>query len=1036
MSERQVRIVISGEAASLIRAAQQAEGALGRIGQQGERAGSQVSSFGDKLRAGLEAAGVAVGLAGVAAAIGKTITVGRAFEDNLNQLQAVSGATANEMQAVSARARELGNDLDLPTTSASDAAEAMLALSKGGLSVAESMAAAKGTLTLAAAAQVSGAQAAEIQANALNAFGLSADKANMVADVLANTANAASGEITDFAQALAQSSGVANMFGVDIDDTATVLGIFAKAGLQGSDAGTSLKTSLLAMLDPTLKQKSAIEQLGLTIFDAQGNFVGMRTITDQLSTAQQTLTQEQFNTAAAVVFGSDAVRAASFLAQGGAAAYDEMNAAVNRAGGAQEVAAATTKGLSGEIGKFQSKLEDVALNLYGNFSPALESAVGFATGAVGVFGDLASWFGELPGPVQAAAISLGAVVILAGPLNALWAGMGAKLVAAGAAWTAFSTRVAAASGVMARAGILAGAAAGALGGPLGIALVAGATALALFAGSSDDAAGATADFTGAIDENTGSLTENAQTVIARAAAESGAAAAYKAAGGNVADYTAALAGNADKQEEVRRVLADAASAAEDAGTSYDLAAVGADGMGAATGESVTVLGEQSGAFNNATTASKQFEADLAAVNDAQAVGKLAAEGTAGAIDTQVAAATDAVSPMEAMAEATKLAAENAKLLAENTGVEQALSGAARAADDASRALDFLLLKMIEFSGRNLTAEEAANALNSALRGVESAFEDGTKAATENTEAGDLNIDALKNWDVAALTATESGSQMYDQLNDLVSAHAQTTSAAYLNAIASGDVAGAQGIARTAAQKSRDAFLELTDKFTGNREESVRLADRLGVLDGVQIDDKLFDAILEDQVAKGKLTTLQAQEIRDKQFAITAQDNATYTIDNIQAALNAMQTYKQVEINTIVRTTNVAVEDGGILAYANGGVHAANGLYGRGLSQVRAGSGGGVTWAEAGTGREFYLSMKPGMRERNQGLAAQAVKELGGQATFGDRRRPAPFIPQMPGSQGSASNTYTGQQGGVQGVTINNYAAGDVLSELDYAMARL
>src|SRR5690349_4917872 len=273
MADRQVRIIISGEAASLIRAAGQAEGALRRVGQSGRQAGDDSNTFGENLKKAAAAAGVVTGFAAVAGAIKYVITQGTSFQDNMNGLQAVTGASAGQMDRLSGVARALGKDIDLPATSAGDAAEAMLELAKGGLSVNQSMAAAKGTLLLAAAAQVSGAQAAEIQANALNAFALSGDQANHVADVLANTANAASGEITDFASGLQQSATVAHAFGIGIEDSATTLGLFAKAGLSGSDAGTSFKTMLTALASPTKQQQIALDELNLTVYDAQGQFV-------------------------------------------------------------------------------------------------------------------------------------------------------------------------------------------------------------------------------------------------------------------------------------------------------------------------------------------------------------------------------------------------------------------------------------------------------------------------------------------------------------------------------------------------------------------------------------------------------------------------------------------------------------------------------------------------------------------------------------------------------------------------------------------
>ena len=354
--------------------AQRMSGSAREIGSSFQTMGGSVSSgFGKVAGLATGALGAVAGVRAISSAFKSTVQAGMDFQSTINNLGAVTGSTGAALATVSAKARALGNDIDLPAASASDAAQAMLELAKGGLTVKQSMDAAKGTLTLAAAAQISGADAATIQSAALNTFGLSADKAGHVADVLANTANAASGEITDFAQGLAQSGSVAAGFGISLDDTATVLGLFANNGIKGSDAGTSFKTMLTQLAAPTNQAKQAMETLGLSVYDANGNFVGAEALTEQLAKAQGHLTQAQFNSAAATVFGTDAIRGANILAKEGTAGYDSMAAAVTKAGGAQQVASAQTKGLKGALGLVKNAIQDVQLNAFDTMGPALEA---------------------------------------------------------------------------------------------------------------------------------------------------------------------------------------------------------------------------------------------------------------------------------------------------------------------------------------------------------------------------------------------------------------------------------------------------------------------------------------------------------------------------------------------------------------------------------------------------------------------------------------------------------------------------------------
>jgi len=308
--------------------------------------------------------GVLLGVGSLAAAGTQIVKIGNDFQSALNELAGVSQATEQQLAAVSARARELGSDATLIGVSAGDAAAAMTELAKGGMSVEQAMSAAHGTLQLAGAAQIGAAEAATIQSAALQAFSLDASEAGRVSDILANAANASSAEIGDVAAAMQQSGTIAHQFGIDIDDTATAIAMFANAGIQGSDAGTMLKSALLALTDQGKPAQAAIEELGLTVYDAQGQFVGLPTLFDDLAAAQQRMTPEAYQAATATLFGSDAMRLAGIAGQQGGEGFRELNDAMNRAGSAAELAEAKTKGLPGALSNVANQAENAALHVY------------------------------------------------------------------------------------------------------------------------------------------------------------------------------------------------------------------------------------------------------------------------------------------------------------------------------------------------------------------------------------------------------------------------------------------------------------------------------------------------------------------------------------------------------------------------------------------------------------------------------------------------------------------------------------------------
>ncbi|WP_079671422.1 phage tail tape measure protein, partial [Mycobacteroides abscessus] len=353
--------------------------------QEGGRAGRWFGdSFSSALRTtGIVAAGTAVGnLAANAmtkaaslatSGVSAVVTKGLDFEKTMNTLSGVTGASADVMQRFRDTAKALGNDMTLSNTSAADAAQAMTELAKAGFSVDESIAGAKGTLQLAAAAQVDAGKAAEIQANALLAFGLKADYAAKAADVLSNAANASSAEITDVAQALQSGGAVANQFGLKLEDTAAAIGLLANNGIKGSDAGTLLKSALLALTDTSNPAQGAIEELGLTVYDAQGRFVGLDKLFGQLQAASQRMTPEMYQAATTTLFGSDAARLAGIAAKDGAAGYDQMRDAMEKQGSAAKLAAAQNQGLPGVIERLKNAAETLAITLFEKVQGPLSS---------------------------------------------------------------------------------------------------------------------------------------------------------------------------------------------------------------------------------------------------------------------------------------------------------------------------------------------------------------------------------------------------------------------------------------------------------------------------------------------------------------------------------------------------------------------------------------------------------------------------------------------------------------------------------------
>lgn len=356
-----------------------------------------------------KAAIAGVGLLGFA---GVAIKSAADFDKAMSSVSAATHAPQAELDQLRAAALQAGKDTSF---SATEAADGITELSKAGVSTADVLnGGLKGALSLAAAGQLSVGEAAETAASALTQFKLQGSQVPHVADLLAAGAGKAQGSVHDLGGALNQSGLVAAQFGLSIEDTTGALAEFASAGLTGSDAGTSLKTMLLAIANPSQQTKAAMDALGISFYDATGKFVGLNGVAQILQSRLHGLTDEQRQATLGQIFGSDAIRSASILYSDGAAGVDKWKNAVNDSGYAAETAQKQTDNLAGDIERLKGSIETLAIESGGGANSGLRVLTKTLNGIVDSIDSM--------GPA-----ATGTVVVLAGLAGALLLGGGAWL---------------------------------------------------------------------------------------------------------------------------------------------------------------------------------------------------------------------------------------------------------------------------------------------------------------------------------------------------------------------------------------------------------------------------------------------------------------------------------------------------------------------------------------------------------------------------------------------------------------------------------
>lgn len=310
------------------------------------------------------------------------------YEKAMSIFQTITKATGADMDEAAALAVKLGNDISLPGISAGNAADALSQLAKGGLSARNAMDALRGTLQLASAGELDAATAAGFITDALNAFKLPGTEATKVADLLAAAAMSAGSSITENAQAMQQAGTVWALAGIPLNELVTSIALMAQAGVKGSDAGTSLKTMMTALIAPTEQGAAMMRAMGINVYDAQNNMKPFPQIIAEFQRGLAPLTEAQRNQRLETIFGSDAIRAASVVLGGGAGAFATMAEKVGEAGAAEKLAAASSTGLGGALEGLRSSWETLLLKAVLQFSPAMQFVINLLSGLMGWVSDL------------------------------------------------------------------------------------------------------------------------------------------------------------------------------------------------------------------------------------------------------------------------------------------------------------------------------------------------------------------------------------------------------------------------------------------------------------------------------------------------------------------------------------------------------------------------------------------------------------------------------------------------------------------------
>lgn len=376
------------------------------FGEKMAASGKSVKEFGDKMTSiGKE---LSMKVTAPLTAIGAIATkIGMDFKAGMSEVQAISGATGEELAMLEGKARELGSSTKF---SAKEVSEGFKYMALAGWDVKQSMDGIDGVLNLAAASGEDLGRVSDILTDSISAFGDEAKDAGRYADVLAAAASNANTDVAGLGESFKMVAPVAGALGYSLEDTSVALGLMANAGVKGSQAGTALRSALTNLVKPTAAMEKEMKNLGINIKDSNGEMKPLDTLLGDLRGSFSKLTDDQKASSAATIFGKEAMAGMLAVINASDADFNKLSKAIENSDGvAKEMADTMQNNLQGKLTNLRSALEELALKIFDALEPAL-------AWLLGAFQSLVDWLNGLDKSTQTAIVAIAALAAGIGPL--------------------------------------------------------------------------------------------------------------------------------------------------------------------------------------------------------------------------------------------------------------------------------------------------------------------------------------------------------------------------------------------------------------------------------------------------------------------------------------------------------------------------------------------------------------------------------------------------------------------------------------------
>lgn len=339
--------------------------------------------------------------------IGASVKVGTSFDASMSNVEALSRAAGDELAALRAKAEEMGAST---SKSATEAADALGYMALAGWDTEQMLGGIEPILRASEAGAMDLATASDLVTDSMSAMGVSVNDLNHYLDVATKAQSSSNTSLEQLLNAYVIAGGTFKNFNVSLEESSALLGVLANRGIKGSEAGNSLNSVLVNLIGASSTSANAMEELGVSAYDADGNFIGITETLRLVSGSLENLDQQQRDFFIAKLGGKTQYDTLQALLSGINEEYDTLYGKLEQSNGALlETAAIMQDNLKGDVTTLTSALEDLGIQVNDQFKDKFREAVQAATVEVGkLAGEVSE--GELGESIQKIADGFGEAI--------------------------------------------------------------------------------------------------------------------------------------------------------------------------------------------------------------------------------------------------------------------------------------------------------------------------------------------------------------------------------------------------------------------------------------------------------------------------------------------------------------------------------------------------------------------------------------------------------------------------------------------------